>query len=44
LFEGFEEGDFKVKMHKLGKKKNLMGSWEGPYDFVNYKDGKGRQK
>jgi hypothetical protein len=21
-----------------------MGSWEGPYDFVSYKDGKGCQK
>jgi L-rhamnose mutarotase len=44
LFEGFEEGDTKVKMHKLGKKRNLMGSWEGPYDFVSNKDGKGCQE
>jgi hypothetical protein len=44
LFEGFEEGDIKVKMHKSSKKRNLMGSWEGPYDFVSYKDGKGCQK
>jgi hypothetical protein len=41
LFEGFEEGDTKVKMHKSGKRRNLMGSWERPYDFVSYKDGKG---
>jgi len=41
LFEGFEKGDTKVNMHKLGKKRSLVGSWEGPYEFGNYKDGKG---
>jgi hypothetical protein len=30
----------KVKSQKLGKKKNLVGSWEGPNDFVGYKDPK----
>jgi hypothetical protein len=30
----------KVKRQKLCKKKNLVGSWEGPYDFVGYKDPK----
>jgi hypothetical protein len=30
----------KVRSQKLGKKKNLVGSWEGPYDFVGYKDPK----
>jgi hypothetical protein len=41
MFEGFEGVWVKVKMWKLGKKKNLAGSWEGPYVFVIYKDGKG---
>jgi hypothetical protein len=43
MFEGFE-GGVKVKMRKLGKKKNLASSWEGPYVFVTYKDGKGSQE
>jgi hypothetical protein len=30
-------------MRKIGKKKNVMESWEGLYDFVSYKDGKGCQ-
>jgi hypothetical protein len=34
----------KLKMHKLGKKRNLVGNWEGPYAFVGYKDGKGYQE
>jgi len=29
-----------IKMWKLGMKENLDGSWEGPYVFVGYKDGK----
>ncbi len=40
FFEGFQRGDVKVKRQKLCKKKNLVGSWEGPYDFVGYKDPK----
>jgi hypothetical protein len=28
-------------MRKLDKKKNLDGSWEAPYIFIGYKDGKG---
>jgi hypothetical protein len=38
---GFEEGKTMVKMRKLGKKKALLGSWEGPYAFMKYKDEKG---
>jgi hypothetical protein len=44
LFEGFEEEDTKIKIRKLNKKISLMGSWERPYDFVSYKDGKGCQE
>jgi hypothetical protein len=44
LFERFEERDTKIKMRKQGKKRSLMGSWKGPYDFVSYKDGKGCQE
>jgi hypothetical protein len=40
IFDGFEENN-KVKMRKLGKKKSLVRNWEGPYIFVDYKDGKG---
>jgi hypothetical protein len=43
MFEGFEGEGIKVKMCELGKKKNLVGSWEWPYVFVAYKDGKGFQ-
>jgi hypothetical protein len=28
MFEGFEGEGIKVKMCELGKKKNLVGSWE----------------
>ncbi len=35
MFEGFEGKGVK------GKKKNLTSSWERPYVFVTYKDGKG---
>ncbi len=35
---------FTVKMHKLGKKRSLINNWEGPYFFVEYKDGKGFQE
>ncbi len=44
LFIGFEEGDTKIKMRKSGKKRSLIGSWGGPYDFASYKDGKGCQE
>jgi hypothetical protein len=30
-------------MCKFGKKKTIMCNWEGPYIFVDYKDGKGLQ-
>jgi hypothetical protein len=30
-----------VKMKKLGKKRALAASWEGPYRFVGHVDGKG---
>jgi len=38
MFLSFKEGNDLVKMKKLGKKKALMGSWEGPYLFVGYVD------
>ncbi len=44
MFEGFEGEGMKVKMQKLGKKKNLANSQERPYVFVAYKDGKGSQE
>ncbi len=28
-------------MKKLGKKKALITSWEGPYQFIGHVDGKG---
>jgi len=31
-----------VKMKKLGKKKALTSSWEGPYQFVAHEDGIGK--
>jgi hypothetical protein len=40
MFVGFIEGETYVKMKKLGKKKSLESSWEGPFLFVNYLDGK----
>jgi hypothetical protein len=39
-FEGFTE-NAKVKMRRPGKKRSLLDNWEGPYFFVEYKDGKG---
>jgi hypothetical protein len=30
-----------VKMKKLGKRRALSASWEGPYQFVEHADGKG---
>jgi len=41
MFEGFEGEGVKVKMQKPGKKNNLVSSWERPYVFIMYKDGKG---
>jgi hypothetical protein len=39
-FESFTE-NAKVKMCKPGKNRSLLSNWEGPYFFVEYKDGKG---
>jgi hypothetical protein len=33
-FEGLVAGETMVKMKRLGKKKALIASWEGPYLFV----------
>ncbi len=33
-----------MKMKKPGKNKSTVTSWEGPYQFVGYKDGKGCQE
>ncbi len=41
MFEEFEGECTKVKMCKPCKKKNPACSYEGPYIFVTYKDGKG---
>jgi hypothetical protein len=41
LFEGLIAGETIVKMKKLGKKRALAASWEGPYLFVGHADGKG---
>jgi hypothetical protein len=30
-----------VKMKKLGRKRALAASWEGPYRFIGHVDGKG---
>ncbi len=30
-----------MKMEKLGKKKSLASSWEGPFLFVKYLNGNG---
>jgi hypothetical protein len=40
-FHFFEDGKVLIKMRKPGKKKSLLASWEGPYMFANYKDGRG---
>ncbi len=31
-------------MCRPGKKRSLLSNWEGPYFFVEYKDGKGFQE
>ncbi len=41
LFEGLVAGVTMVKMKKLGKRRALTASWEGPYQFVGHADGKG---
>jgi hypothetical protein len=41
LFEGLVTGVSMVKMKKLGKRRALTASWEGPYQFVGHADGKG---
>jgi hypothetical protein len=38
LFEGLIAGETMVKMKKLGKKRALAASWEGPYQFVGHVD------
>jgi hypothetical protein len=40
LFEGLVAGETMVKMKKPGKKRALITSWEGPYQFVGHIDGK----
>ncbi len=42
-FEGFVENN-KVKMCRPKKKRSLFNKWEGPYIFIDYKDGKGFQE
>jgi len=41
LFEGLVAGISRVKMRKLGKRRALSASWEGPYQFVGHTDRKG---
>jgi hypothetical protein len=41
LFEGLIAGETMVKMKRPGKKRTLVASWEGPYQFVGHVDGKG---
>jgi hypothetical protein len=41
LFEGLIAGQTMVKMKKPGKRKALIASWEGPYQFIEHIDGKG---
>jgi len=41
LFEGLVAGVSMVKMKKPGKRRALIASWEGPYQFVGHADGKG---
>jgi len=41
LFEGLVAGESMVKMKKPGKRRALVASWEGPYQFVGHADGKG---
>jgi hypothetical protein len=41
LFEGLVARESTVKMKKPGKRRALIASWEGPYQFVRHADGKG---
>jgi transposase InsO family protein len=41
LFEGLVAGKSMVKMKKPGKRRALIASWEGPYQFVGHADVKG---
>jgi hypothetical protein len=41
LFKGLIAGQTMVKMKKLGKRRALTASWEGPYQFIEHTDGKG---
>jgi len=41
LFEGLVAGVTMVRMKKLGKRRALSASWEGPYQFVRHANGKG---
>jgi len=41
LFEGLIAGQMMVKMKKPGKRRALIASWEGPYQFIGHSDGKG---
>jgi hypothetical protein len=41
LFEGLVAGESMVKMKKPGKRRALIASWEGPYQFVGHVNGKG---
>ncbi len=44
IFHFFGDGEMSMKMRKLGKKKSMFISWERPYQFAGYKDGKGCQE
>ncbi len=41
LFEALIARETMVKMKKPGKKRALVASWEGPYQFIRHVDGKG---
>jgi len=41
VFEGLIAEETMVKMKKPGKKRALIASWEGPYQFIGHADGKG---
>jgi hypothetical protein len=40
VFEGLITEETMVRMKKPGKKRALTTSWEGPYQFIGYADGK----
>ncbi len=41
LFEGLIVSQTMVKMKKPGKRRALNARWEGPYQFIGHRDGKG---